>query len=77
MFPQAHLPPSRFETPLPGRASGLGPEPPIDGLDFQYFYLQPMAGPEFACNVLLAVEYCLEHPQWRLSLQTHKLLRIP
>ncbi len=77
VFPQAGLPPSRFETPAPGRASGLSAEPPFDGLDFQYFFLQPMAGAEFACNVLLAVEYCLEHPQWRLSLQTHKLIKIP
>ena len=43
-------------------------------LDFQHFYLQPMDGPNQAENVGIAVQYCLEHPQWRLSLQTHKLL---
>jgi 7-carboxy-7-deazaguanine synthase len=46
-------------------------------LDFRYFFLQPMDGPEQARNTQLAVRYCLEHPQWRLSLQTHKLLGIP
>ncbi|MBI3796298.1 MAG: 7-carboxy-7-deazaguanine synthase [Deltaproteobacteria bacterium] len=46
-------------------------------LDFRYFFLQPMDGPERARNTRLAVRYCLEHPQWRLSLQTHKLLGIP
>ena len=46
-------------------------------LDFQHFFLQPMDGPERECNTRLALRYCLEHPQWRLSLQTHKLLGIP
>lgn len=46
-------------------------------LDFQYFFLQPMDGPDVARNTRLAVEFCLEHPQWRLSLQTHKILAIP
>lgn len=75
VFPQAELPPARFETPAPARRNGPVHEP-FEGLDFQYFYLQPMSGPEFACNILLATEYCLEHPQWRLSLQAHKLLKI-
>jgi hypothetical protein len=39
--------------------------------------LQPMDGPERESNTAAAVAYCLEHPQWRLSLQTHKLLGIP
>jgi 7-carboxy-7-deazaguanine synthase (Cx14CxxC type) len=43
-------------------------------LDFQYFFLQPMDGPDRARNTALAVEYCLRHPEWRLSLQTHKLV---
>lgn len=80
VFPQANLPPARFETPAPVRRGHLPHGPalePYEGLDFQYFYLQPMAGPELACNILLAIEYCLEHPQWRLSLQTHKFLKIP
>ena len=46
-------------------------------LDFQRFYLQPMDGPDQARNTQLALRYCLDHPQWRLSLQTHKLLGIP
>ena len=46
-------------------------------LDFRHFFLQPMDGPEKARNTRLATEYCLAHPNWRLSLQTHKLLGIP
>jgi len=45
-------------------------------LDFHHFYLQPMDGPCVAAHTRLAVEYCLANPQWRLSLQTHKLLGI-
>jgi len=45
--------------------------------DFENFYLQPMDGPEQESNTQLAMRYCLEHPQWRLSLQTHKFLNIP
>ena len=55
-----------------------GAEPTrFEGLDFQHFFLQPMDGPERERNTQLAVRYCLKHPQWRLSLQTHKLLGIP
>ena len=46
-------------------------------LGFQHFFLQPMDGPERERNTRLAIEYCLAHPQWRLSLQTHKLLGLP
>jgi 7-carboxy-7-deazaguanine synthase len=46
-------------------------------LAFDYFYLQPMDGPVVEQNTALAVEYCLAHPRWRLSLQTHKVLAIP
>jgi 7-carboxy-7-deazaguanine synthase len=46
-------------------------------LDFNNFYLQPMDGPHSERNTQLAVQYCLDHPQWRLSLQTHKLLGLP
>jgi len=46
----------------------------FERLDFRYFSLQPMDGPHLAENTRRAVEYCLVHPQWRLSLQTHKLL---
>lgn len=44
---------------------------------FTHFFLQPMDGPDAAPNTEKAVAYCLQHPQWRLSLQTHKLLAIP
>jgi 7-carboxy-7-deazaguanine synthase len=47
------------------------------GLDFQHRFLQPMDGPALAENTKAAVAYCLAHPEWRLSLQTHKLLGIP
>ncbi len=47
------------------------------GLGFRHFFLQPMDGPDRRVNTQLAVEYCMEHPQWRLSLQTHKILGIP
>lgn len=46
-------------------------------LGFTHFFLQPMDGPERERNTRLAVEYCLHHPQWRLSLQTHKLIGMP
>ncbi|MBI3426545.1 MAG: 7-carboxy-7-deazaguanine synthase [Acidobacteria bacterium] len=46
-------------------------------LAFQYFFLQPMDGPARELNTQLATQYCLAHPQWRLSLQTHKLIGIP
>lgn len=46
-------------------------------LDFEHFFLQPMDGPNRANNTQLAIRYCLEHPNWRLSLQTHKLLGMP
>jgi 7-carboxy-7-deazaguanine synthase len=48
----------------------------FEDLDFPRLTLQPMDGPERAKNTRLAVEYCLAHPQWRLSLQTHKYLGI-
>ena len=47
-----------------------------EDLDFQHFLLQPMDGLDTERNTGLALEYCLRHPQWRLSLQTHKSLGI-
>ena len=47
------------------------------GLAFRHFFLQPMDGRERAANTELAVRYCMDHPQWRLSLQTHKIVGIP
>ena len=46
------------------------------GLAFAHFFLQPMDNPARAANTQAAAEYCLAHPQWRLSLQTHKLIGI-
>ena len=55
----------------------LGAEPEkFDDLDFEYFYLQPMDGLLVEENTKLTLRYCLEHPQWNMSLQTHKLLDI-
>ena len=45
-------------------------------LDFEHFYLQPMDGPDREANTRAVVAYCLAHPQWRLSLQTHKYIGI-
>ncbi|MGQ3675637.1 7-carboxy-7-deazaguanine synthase [Xanthobacter sp. TB0139] len=47
------------------------------GLDFSHFFLQPMDGPDRLGNTEAVVAYCLEHPRWRLSLQTHKVIGIP
>jgi 7-carboxy-7-deazaguanine synthase (Cx14CxxC type) len=55
---------------------GGEPEQYLD-LAFDHFLLQPMDGPERQRNTQLALEYCLRHPEWRLSLQTHKMLGIP
>ena len=46
----------------------------FEGLDFRHFFLQPMDGRHTAANTEAAIEYCLRHPRWRLSLQTHKLV---
>ncbi|MGE5192350.1 MAG: 7-carboxy-7-deazaguanine synthase [Deltaproteobacteria bacterium] len=56
--------------------AGAEPEK-YEQLDFRNFFLQPMDGPNVARNTRLAVEYCLAHPRWRISLQTHKILGIP
>jgi 7-carboxy-7-deazaguanine synthase len=48
----------------------------FEHLDFRRFLLQPMDGPDRDANTAAAVAYCLEHPQWQLSLQTHKYLGI-
>lgn len=47
------------------------------GLAFARFSLQPMDGADLRANTQAAVAYCLAHPQWRLSLQTHKMLGLP
>jgi len=45
-------------------------------LDFTHFFLQPMDGPALAENTQQALAYCMAHPQWRLSVQTHKVIGI-
>ncbi|HEX7594737.1 MAG TPA: 7-carboxy-7-deazaguanine synthase [Gemmatimonadaceae bacterium] len=50
------------------------PPEEFERLDFRHFFLQPMDGPHTAANTEAAIEYCLRHPRWRLSLQTHKLV---
>jgi 7-carboxy-7-deazaguanine synthase (Cx14CxxC type) len=45
--------------------------------EFERFYLQPLDGPDLSANTARAIAYCLDRPQWRLSVQTHKLLGIP
>jgi len=62
VYPQPDLPPKKMAP-----------------LDFKYFYLQPMDNADPAiqtANQKAAINYCLNHPQWQLSLQTHKLLGI-
>jgi len=58
--------------PQPG-----APPERFERLDFEHFLIQPMDGPRRAANTRDAVEFCLRHPRWRLSLQTHKYLGIP
>jgi len=48
----------------------------FEQLPFEHFYLQPLDSPERAANTRRATDYCLAHPQWKLSLQTHKILGI-
>lgn len=48
----------------------------FERLDFERFWLQPMDGPDQAANTAAAIEYCLTHPQWRLSVQTHKYIGV-
>jgi 7-carboxy-7-deazaguanine synthase (Cx14CxxC type) len=57
------------------------PQPGVDPasfeeLDFERFFLQPMDGPAREANTRAAIAYCLEHPRWRLSVQTHKYIGI-
>jgi 7-carboxy-7-deazaguanine synthase (Cx14CxxC type) len=55
--------------PQPGAAPA-----DFENLAFEHFFLQPMDGPDREDNTRAALQYCLAHPRWRLSLQTHKLL---
>jgi 7-carboxy-7-deazaguanine synthase (Cx14CxxC type) len=64
--------PMKLVVPQEGAAPEL-----FETLAFERFFLQPMDGPHLARNTALAVAYCLDHPRWRISLQTHKLMGIP
>lgn len=55
--------------PQPG-----APPEAFEALDFRHFLLQPMDSPERDANTRAAIDYCLAHPRWRLSIQTHKVL---
>jgi 7-carboxy-7-deazaguanine synthase len=56
--------------------AGLDPSDYLE-LAFDHFLVQPMDGPELAANTVAAVAWCLAHPRWRLSVQTHKAIGIP
>jgi 7-carboxy-7-deazaguanine synthase len=56
--------------------AGLDPADLLS-LGFDYFWLQPMDGPDRVANTMSAIAYCLSHPRWRLSVQMHKLVGIP
>jgi 7-carboxy-7-deazaguanine synthase (Cx14CxxC type) len=56
--------------------AGCNPEDYAD-LEFDHFYLQPMDGDNLEKNIEAAVIYCLSNPDWKLSLQTHKIINIP
>ena len=55
---------------------GDAPPERFEDLDFEHFFLQPMDGPARAAHTRQAIEYCLAHPRWRLSLQAHKIVGI-
>jgi 7-carboxy-7-deazaguanine synthase len=55
---------------------GIDPQE-LETLAFEHFFLQPMDGPEREANTQATAAYCLAHPRWRLSLQTHKLIGLP
>ena len=52
------------------------PPEAFESLAFKHFLLQPMDGPEIVRNTKLAIDYCLAHPRWRLSVQTHKMIGV-
>jgi 7-carboxy-7-deazaguanine synthase (Cx14CxxC type) len=59
----------------PQREAEAQPER-FESLDFAHFFLQPMDGPDAAANTQRAIDYCLRHPQWRLSVQVHKVVGV-
>lgn len=63
------------EIKLVVRQKGIEPEQ-FEDWNFEHFFLQPMDGPDAKLYTEWAMQYCLENPRWRLSIQTHKLLGI-
>lgn len=63
------------ELKLVVRQEGLDPEQ-VEDWDFEHFYLQPMDGPMIKVHTAWAINYCMAHPKWKLSTQTHKWLGI-
>jgi 7-carboxy-7-deazaguanine synthase len=55
------------ERAMPDRFANLG---------FTHFFLQPMDGPALEQTTRAAIDYCLDHPKWRLSVQMHKVAGI-
>ena len=79
MSPKAGAPPvltAGDELKLVFPQLGLPPSD-VEQFEFSHFFLQPMDGPDRVDNTRAAVDYCLSHPHWRLSLQTHKFVGIP
>ncbi|MCC6226817.1 MAG: 7-carboxy-7-deazaguanine synthase [Microthrixaceae bacterium] len=64
------------EVKLVVRQEGISPAD-VDHIDSTYWFLQPMDGPDLTEHTNWAIDYCLSHPKWRLSAQTHKMLGIP
>ncbi len=62
--------------PQPAAPAELSPER-LRALPFTHYFLQPLDGPDRDAAIAACVAYCRDHPPWRVSLQTHKLLRIP
>lgn len=62
--------------PQPAAPAELAPAR-LAALPFTHYFLQPLDGPDRAAAIAACVAYCRDHPPWRVSLQTHKLLRIP
>jgi len=76
--PKAHAPlvltaGDELKLVYPQREPEAQPER-FERLRFRHFFLQPMDGPDLAANTEAAVAYCLAHPRWRLSVQTHKVV---
>jgi len=56
--------------------TGIDPDD-FSNWEFKHFFIQPMDGPSLASNIKICIDYCSQHPRWKLSVQTHKLLNIP